>query len=120
MAGFVPMLIDGPSGQARMGLRIETERMVAFLDLIRAALDGFGDGEIEAIDRLCDYAGLIRLVQVEPEAGKLVLLAVPSLRLLHFLDRFDCAPWAAMAQAYAGISIPPELSDVDSLLARAF
>ncbi|MBZ4023266.1 hypothetical protein CKO11_12435 [Rhodobacter sp. TJ_12] len=101
-------------------MRIETGRMVAFLDLIRAGLAGFGDGEIEAIDRFCDYAGLVRLVQMEPEAGALVLLAVPSLRMLHFLERFDCAPWAAFAQAYAGVALPPELGDVESLLARAF
>ncbi|MFD2175930.1 hypothetical protein, partial [Rhodobacter lacus] len=95
-------------------------RMVRFLDLVRERLALIGDGEIDALERFCDGGGLVRLVQVAPEGGALVLLAVPSLRMLHFLDRFDCAPWAALAQAFAGVDVPPEVTEADDLLARAF
>ena len=40
--------------------------------------------------------------------------------MLHFLDRIGCAPWAAMAVAFAGVDVPPEAGEVDDLLARAF
>ncbi|WP_444460063.1 hypothetical protein [Rhodobacter capsulatus] len=73
-------------------LRIETGRMARFLGLMRDRLALLGDGEIDAVERFCDAAGLVRLVQGPPEGGALVLLAVPSLRMLHFLDRIGCAP----------------------------
>lgn len=108
------------SGTARMALRIETGRMARFLGLMRDRLALLGDGEIDAVERFCDAAGLVRLVQAPPEGGAPVLLAVPSLRMLHFLDRIGCAPWAALAVAFAGVDVPPETGEVDDLLARAF
>lgn len=120
MSGAPAVVIEGASGPARRTLRIETGRMARFLGLMRDRLALLGDGEIDAVERFCDAAGLVRLVQAPPEGGALVLLAVPSLRMLHFLDRIGCAPWAALAVAFAGVEVPPEAGEVDDLLARAF
>lgn len=90
-------------------VRVEVAPMRAFLAEMVPQIGALGDGVIEAVDQFCDHAGMVRLVQLEPEGPVLRLLVVPSLRMLGFLERIGAGPWPVYARAFAGFEIPPEM-----------
>ena len=94
-------------------VRVEVAPMQAFLAEMVPLIGVLGDGAIEATDQFCDHAGMVRLVQLEPEGGVLRLMAVPSLRMLGFLERIGAGPWPVYARSFAGVEIPPEIVGAD-------